>query len=103
MRCPLPLAAIAIRRDLADVRGAGFRSRARSQCRAMRSRILMPAANMSRTRAGDGPAVVAKHIELYVNDYTLALDEAAVHANARLGGERCPAHATVPSTLSIFI
>ena len=26
------------------------------------------------------PSVVAKHIQLYVNDYTIALDERAVHA-----------------------
>ena len=40
----------------------------------------MPAANTSRhTRKRWTLQVVAKHISLYVNDYTLALDEAAVH------------------------
>ena len=47
----------------------------------MRSRIPMPAANTSREHAQEmDPRSPRKHIQLYVNDYTVALDERAVHA-----------------------
>jgi 1,4-dihydroxy-6-naphthoate synthase len=78
MNSPLPLAAIAIRRDLA--------SRGPDVDRALRASVEYAFAHpdasgayvAAHAREMD-PAVIRKHINLYVNDYTLALDEAAVH------------------------
>jgi 1,4-dihydroxy-6-naphthoate synthase len=78
MNSPLPLAAIAIRRDLAT-RGPEFDRALRSSVEyafahpdASKEYIAEHAQEMD-------PSVMANHIKLYVNDYTLALDEGAVH------------------------
>ena len=78
MKCPLPLAAIAIRRDLAPARGAEID-------RALRASVEYAFANPSASRdyvathaQEMDPSVVKQHIDLYVNDYTVALDERAV-------------------------
>jgi 1,4-dihydroxy-6-naphthoate synthase len=78
MRCPLPLAAIAIRRDLAPERALEIDTALRASVEyafahpdASREFVAQHAQEMS-------PAVVAQHIKLYVNDYTVALDEQAV-------------------------
>ena len=78
MQCPLPLAAIAIRRDLAP-RLAPLVDRALRDSvthafthpDASRDYVASLAQEMD-------PDVCARHIQLYVNDYTLALDEHAV-------------------------
>ena len=78
MHCPLPLAAIAIRRDLApDV--------APALDRAIRASVEYAFAHPDASREYVAahaqemdPDVTARHIRLYVNDYTLALDETAV-------------------------
>ena len=78
MRCPLPLAAIAIRRDLAPRFGALVDRSLRESVEfafahpdASREYVASLAQEMD-------PVVCARHIQLYVNDYTLALDERAV-------------------------
>jgi 1,4-dihydroxy-6-naphthoate synthase len=80
MKTPLPLAAIAIRRDLAANRGGEIDRAIRSSVEyafahpdASREYVAAHAQEMD-------PSVVAKHIALYVNDYTISLDEHAVHA-----------------------
>jgi len=80
MKRPLPLAAIAIRRDLVEQRGAEID-------RALRSSVeyafAHPAASRDYVRAHAqemDQGVIDQHIALYVNNYTLALDEHAVHA-----------------------
>lgn len=95
MKCPLPLAAIAIRRDLAPARGAEIDRTLRASVEyafahpdASREYVAQHAQEMD-------PAVAAKHIELYVNDYTVALDERAVHALLDWQGQT--------STLPVFI
>src|SRR6185503_10492951 len=77
MKTPLPLAAIAIRRDLI--------SRSSEVDRALRSSVEYAFAHPDVSRhyvtshaQEMDPAVIAQHIQLYVNDYTLALDEPAV-------------------------
>jgi len=78
MQCPLPLAAIAIRHDLAprwacavnDALHASV-SFAIAHPDASRSYVTAHAQEMD-------AEVVARHIGLYVNDYSLALDEGAV-------------------------
>ncbi len=78
MHCPLPLAAIAIRRDLAPERAAAID-------RALRDSVEYAFAHPDASRGyvaahaqEMNPEVTARHIKLYVNDYTLALDETAV-------------------------
>lgn len=95
MNCPLPLAAIAIRRDLAPARGAEIDGALRASVEyafahpdASREYVAQHAQEMD-------PAVAAQHIALYVNDYTVALDERAVHALLDWQGQT--------STLPVFI
>jgi 1,4-dihydroxy-6-naphthoate synthase len=78
MRCPLPLAAIAIRRDLAP-------QLATTLDRALRASVEYAFAHpdasrdyIARHAQEMDPNVTASHIKLYVNDYTMALDESAV-------------------------
>lgn len=79
MKCPLPLAAIGIRRDLAPDRGGEVD-------RAVHASVAYAFAHPDASRdyvashaQEMDPSVIQKHIRLYVNDYTLALDERAVH------------------------
>ena len=79
MQCPLPLAGIAIRRDLApglaplvDQALRASVEYAFSHPDASRDYVAAHAQEMD-------PDVMARHIRLYVNDYTRALDEQAVH------------------------
>jgi 1,4-dihydroxy-6-naphthoate synthase len=85
MHCPLPLAAIAIRRDLAA-------SLAPVVDRALRKSVEYAMAHPDASRdyvaslaQEMDPGVCAQHIRLYVNDYTRALDEQAVRAMLSLG------------------
>ena len=78
MQCPLPLAAIAIRRDLAP-------SLAPIVDRALRASVDYAFAHPSASKdyvaslaQEMDPEVARRHIDLYVNDYTRALDERAV-------------------------
>jgi 1,4-dihydroxy-6-naphthoate synthase len=80
MKCPLPLAAIAIRRDLAPRYGSEVDRAVRSSVEYARAH---PGASRDYVAAHAqemDDSIVAKHIELYVNDYTVALDERAVQA-----------------------
>lgn len=85
MRCPVPLGAIAIRRALgrAVARDVDARIResvvyAHEHPDASEGFVRDQAVEMSRD-------VIRRHIALYVNDYTLALDEAAVKALLAFG------------------
>jgi 1,4-dihydroxy-6-naphthoate synthase len=78
MRCPLPLAAIAIRRDLAAELAPAMDQALRASVDyalahpdASRNYVAAHAQEMD-------PDVMARHIRLYVNDYTRTLDERAV-------------------------
>lgn len=77
MKCPLPLAAIGIRRDLID-RASGFDTALRASVdyafahpEASRNYVHEHAQEMD-------PVVAQRHIDLYVNRYTQELDETAV-------------------------
>ena len=85
MQCPLPLAAIAIRRDLAPRLAAMVD-------RALRDSVAYAFAHPDASRGYVAslaqemdPTVCARHIQLYVNDYTLALDERAVRTMLEWG------------------
>ena len=80
MGCPLPLAAIAIRRDLVSAHGARMDRALRKSVEyalkhpeASRRYVTEHAQEMD-------PSVIAQHIQLYVNEYTLELDQRAVDA-----------------------
>ncbi|HEX8027090.1 MAG TPA: 1,4-dihydroxy-6-naphthoate synthase [Vicinamibacterales bacterium] len=99
MHCPLPLAAIAIRRDIAHLApemDAALKASveyAFAHPDASRDYVAANAQEMD-------PDVTARHIRLYVNDYTLALDESAVQRMLEWGrreGVFPPANTTLPA------
>jgi 1,4-dihydroxy-6-naphthoate synthase len=100
MRAPLPLAAIAIRRDLAHL--------APQVDAALKASVQYAFTNPSEsaeyvaTNAQEmDPEVTRRHIELYVNDYTVALDEKAVLGMLEWG-EREGVFPPVDRSLRIF-
>ncbi|MDB4876545.1 MAG: 1,4-dihydroxy-6-naphtoate synthase [Gemmatimonadetes bacterium] len=88
MQCPIPLGAIAIRRELgpdvarrvnAEIRESLLRSRARPE----------ECADFVRRHAQEmAPDVIQSHIDLYVNDYSLDADVSAVERLVALGEQR---------------
>ena len=87
MGCPLPLGAVAIRREL----GAGVAQKVdeeiRDSLRRSRSSPEECAEFVRRNAQEMDPDVIRRHIALYVNDYTVALDAAAVERLVSLGEE----------------
>jgi 1,4-dihydroxy-6-naphthoate synthase len=87
MQCPLPLAAIAIRRDLMALAPMVDRAlresveHAFAHPEASRGYVASLAQEMD-------PAVCARHIQLYVNDYTREIDESAVRKMLAWGGQQ---------------
>ena len=85
MRCPLPLAAIAIRRDLAPALAPAIDRALRASVEyafahpdASRDYVAAHALEMD-------PDVTRRHIQLYVNDFTVRIDEAAVRTMLEWG------------------
>lgn len=77
MHCPLPLAAIAIRRDLA-ARAGEFNAALRAS---VDYAFANPQASLAYVREHAQEmedTVMQRHIDLYVNDYTRSLDQSAV-------------------------
>jgi 1,4-dihydroxy-6-naphthoate synthase len=100
MQCPLPLAAIAIRRDLAP-------SLAPAVDRALRHSVDYAFSHPDASRdyvaslaQEMDPEVCARHIQLYVNDYTRALDETAVRKMLEWGEQQ---GLFPPSNAPIFV
>jgi 1,4-dihydroxy-6-naphthoate synthase len=90
MKCPLPLAGIAVRRDLADACGDEID-------RALRASVEYAFAHpdasreyVARHAQEMDPDVTARHIKLYVNQYTLALDQIAIETMLDLIAGRKP-------------
>jgi 1,4-dihydroxy-6-naphthoate synthase len=78
MECPLPLAAIAIRKDLVAQHGTAMDAALRASVeyafahpQASRAYVAAHAQEMA-------PDVVQRHIQLYVNQYSLDMDDRAV-------------------------
>jgi 1,4-dihydroxy-6-naphthoate synthase len=78
MQCPLPLAAIAIRKDLVSPHGTALDAALRASVeyafahpQASRAYVAAHAQEMA-------PDVVQRHIQLYVNQYSLDMDDRAV-------------------------
>jgi 1,4-dihydroxy-6-naphthoate synthase len=78
MQCPLPLGAIAIRRDLGPDVAQRIDAEIRASVRHAWSDPSICADFVRRHAQEMAPEVIAQHIELYVNDYTLDLDAGAV-------------------------
>lgn len=79
MQCPLPLAAIAIRRDLVATRRAEIDAGLRASVEYAFAHPDASAAYVALHAQEMSSDVVARHIRLYVNRYTVELDERAVH------------------------
>jgi 1,4-dihydroxy-6-naphthoate synthase len=78
MQCPLPLAAIAIRKDLVSQYGAAIDAALRASVEyafahpdASRAYVAAHAQEMA-------PDVMRRHIQLYVNQYSIEMDDRAV-------------------------
>jgi 1,4-dihydroxy-6-naphthoate synthase len=99
MHAPIPLGAIAIRRDL----GVEAAQRVDAEIRAsLQSAWANPSAceDFVRRNAQEmSPAVVQSHIDLYVNAYSLEADKPAVERLVTLGEQR---GLYAPSSLPIF-
>jgi 1,4-dihydroxy-6-naphthoate synthase len=102
MHGPLPLAAIAIRRDFAPQMAPAIDRALRESVEyalvhpdASRDYVATHAQEMS-------PDVTARHIRLYVNDYTLELDEVAVRRMLEWG-EREGAFPRADPNLPLFV
>jgi 1,4-dihydroxy-6-naphthoate synthase len=78
MQCPLPLAAIAIRRDLAPQYGAAIDAALRASVEYAFAHPDASKAYVAQHAQEMDAVVAAQHIQLYVNNYTIALDEHAV-------------------------
>ena len=78
MGCPIPLAAIAIRRDLAARWSVPVDEALHASVAYAFRHPEASAAYVAQHAQEMDPQVAARHIRLYVNDYTLALDEHAV-------------------------
>jgi len=103
MRCPLPLAGIAIRRDLAP-------RLAPIVDRALRASVEYAFAHPDASQAYVAahaqemePEVAARHIKLYVNEYTLALDEGAVRRMLEWGEHEGVFPPASSGAMSIFV
>jgi 1,4-dihydroxy-6-naphthoate synthase len=86
MQCPIPLAAIAIRRDLAPVWASRIDAALRRSVQHAFDHPEASQAYVAQHAQEMDPEVAARHIQLYVNDYTLDLDEHAVEKLLSFGG-----------------
>ncbi len=88
MRCPLPLGAVAIRRELGPEVARRIDGEIRGSLRRAWAEPDGCAEFVRRHAQEMAPDVVRRHIDLYVNDYTLDLDEGAVERLVALGGKQ---------------
>jgi 1,4-dihydroxy-6-naphthoate synthase len=88
LRLPVPLGAIAIRRELGPGIAREVDQSIRASVERARARPADSAEFVRRHAREMDPGTIRRHIDLYVNDYTLALDEPAVRALLRFGEEQ---------------
>ncbi len=88
MRCPVALGAIAIRRALGPAVARDVDARIRESVAYAREHPAASAAFVRKHATEMSPGVIRRHIELYVNDYTLALDENAALRLLAFASER---------------
>ncbi|MGQ0612841.1 MAG: 1,4-dihydroxy-6-naphthoate synthase [Planctomycetaceae bacterium] len=85
---PVPLGAVAIRRDLAPLWARPLDEAIRASVAYARRSPAASSAYVALHAREMGPDVIRRHIDLYVNDYTLDLDERAVHRMLEQAPER---------------
>lgn len=85
MRCPLPLGAVAIRRELGPDVAQRIDGEIRESLRRARAEPHEGSEFVGRHAREMSPDVIRHHIDLYVNSYTLDLDEVAVERLVALG------------------
>ena len=93
MECPLPLGAIAVRRELGADAARALDERIRASVRHARANPGASAGFVRSHAREMDEDVIRRHIELYVNDYTLDLDERAVR---RLLDQALPGPGSAP-------
>ena len=94
MKGPLPLGAVAIRRDLGPEVARRVDNEIRASVRHARETPGASASFVRQHAQEMSPDVIRQHIDLYVNDYTLNLDEVAVERLVSLGAT----HGLYPSS-----
>jgi 1,4-dihydroxy-6-naphthoate synthase len=99
MKCPVALGAIAIRRALGAEVARDVDARIRASVAHARAHPEASAAFVREHAAEMDPDVIRRHIELYVNDYTLSLDENAVKTLLAFGEKE---GFFPPSSLGLF-
>jgi 1,4-dihydroxy-6-naphthoate synthase len=99
MHCPLPLGAIAIRRALGSETARAIDREIRASLQHARAHPDRVAPFVRQHAQEMAPDVIQQHIDLYVNDYTMDLDEGAVGRLLQLG-EAAALYA--PSALPVF-
>ena len=92
MQCPLPLAAIAIRRDLVTPIGAAGDAALRASVEYAFAHPEASQAYVAAHAQEMSADVVRRHIQLYVNRYTVELDERAVLVMLDWGRDQVPTH-----------
>jgi 1,4-dihydroxy-6-naphthoate synthase len=88
MHCPITLGAIAIKRSLGEDVARRVDEEIRASLRASWENPASCAAFVQRHAQEMSPEVQQKHIDLYVNDYSLEADRTAVERLVALGEER---------------
>jgi 1,4-dihydroxy-6-naphthoate synthase len=101
MQCPLPLAAIAIRRDLVASMAAAIDAGLRASVEYAFAHPDASAAYVAAHAQEMSSDVVGRHIRLYVNRYTVELDERAVKVMLDWSQTQSPLAAT-PDRPPIF-
>jgi len=99
MDAPLPLGAIAIRRELGEAAARHTDIAIRASVEYAQYNPDASAEFVAKHAQAMDPDVIRRHIELYVNDYTVALDEDAVSKLLAFGVEK---GAFPPSKLPVF-
>lgn len=88
MRCPIPLGAIAVRRDLGADVAREIDEEIRASVRASWAHPESCAEFVRENAQEMSPAVMQSHIDLYVNDYSLEADRNSIQRLVALGEER---------------
>lgn len=88
MKCPIPLGAIAIRRDLGEAEARRIDEEIRASLRASWANPASSADFVQRNAQEMSPEVQQKHIDLYVNDYSIEADRDAIARLVSLGEAR---------------
>ncbi len=88
MHCPIPLGAIAIRRDLGVETARLIDAEIRESLRRAWANPLECADFVRRNAQEMSPEVQQSHIDLYVNEYSLAADAKSIERLVALGEER---------------